>query len=574
MALVGTVFFGIFIGMVTESVESAIANADNGFSKVVASNHILLCGWNSNSTQIIRDLNAVGTSKRIVILVSPSEKEELMEELRDVLSDQQKKKIRISVRTGTPVFANDLNRVAALRASKIILVSPKSASPGEADRRVLSRALALRSAMPFYRGDIVAELSSTHDGRILHSILRDTLARSVATISSDRLLYRFMAQAVRQRGLADCVAQMMGENPRTVFHFRPVATVAPNLVGVPFKDLRPTTIPGAIVCGYIDDSTGKVVIGTTSSKDSPVLSAETQLLLLGMPSRSQAKIANIPESRRAASSDVQTGNALERRKSAVRRMPENVLVCGWRPDSMDEFLNEMDSMLTAGSKVTILDEDAPEALSSQKFKNISVVPVKKKADKYENLAELLGGKSNRYDHILILSSALGTENDSYETVGGGDEDSRTLSSLCYINELLKDRADKGATSVTIEFLNQKVAQIAKEQKEVTNAILPHALSAHISAQAIRDDRLGPVWSELLSQEGREVYLRPASLYINPDMEHASFINLADKAATERDEILIGYIDEDGDTVINPSGPSRFQPQSWSSRDLLITLANE
>lgn len=574
MAIVGTVFFGIFIGMVTESVETSIANADGGLTKVVASNHILLCGWNANSTQIIRDLNAVGTAKRIVILVSPTEKEQMMAELHDALSDEHKKRIRVSVRSGSPIFANDLNRVAAARASKIILVAPRTATADESDRRVLSRALALRSTLPFYRGDIVAELSSTDDGRILRTILHDTQARSVEAISSDRLLYRFMAQAVRHRGLADCVAMMMGKNPRTVFHFRPVSNLAPNLVGVPFSDLRPTTVPGTIICGYFDDMNGKVVIGTAAVKDGPTLTPETQLLVLGLPTRSQSKIANIPESRRISSSEVRPGNVTERRKTSHRRLPENILVCGWRSIGTDEFLTELDSTLTSGSKVTVLDQDAPQLTSVSNFKNITVVPVHKRADTYQNLKDLLAGKSKKYDHILVLSSALGVEGESLEGVVQGDEDSRTLSSLCYINDLLKNREDGGSTTVTIEFLNEKVARIVREHKGVTNTILPHALSAHISAQTIRDNRLNAVWSELLSQEGREVYLRPASLYVNPDMEYASFAGISDKAATERDEIVIGYIGNDGCPVINPTGPLRLQPQPWTSGDQVIVLANE
>jgi voltage-gated potassium channel Kch len=482
----GSVVFGIFIGLVTESVESLIANADAGHSKVVTAGHVLICGWNSNTAQIVRDINAVGTHTRVVVLTSDTDRAEMMDELRDVLSEESKKRISISFRSGNPVFASDLDKVAASRAGtlscfsiliyivlsrnmisianyqspslcicllhsldKIILVAGRGMTADDSDRNVISRALALRSNVPLFAGDIVAELSSPRDERILQGVLKSTKARSVEAISARRLLLRFMAQAVRQRGLADCVAKMMGENTSTVFHVLPIKQVAPNLVGMRFSDVRSTAIPGAILCGYVDAATGQAVFASASTKDTPTLTSATELLVLGQPTTRQARTV-LPSPPGTPSSTL-SASRVASRTAPSRRTSENILVCGWRPD-MEDMLHELDAILPHGSQITILDVDAPEQGAKEvKLKNISLTMVRKRPDQYKNLKLLLGvDERSSFDHVLVLSSALGSTFDSdLVSSGGVDEDSKALSSMVYINLLLNARKDGQNTSVTV-----------------------------------------------------------------------------------------------------------------------------
>jgi ion channel POLLUX/CASTOR len=581
MAMFGMIFFGIFIGMITEAVESGIAAADGGASRVVAANHTLICGWNSNTPKIITDINAVsGTRTKIVLLVAEAEKGAMMDELRDALSEEQQKRISISVRTGTPVLPHDLDKVAASRAGKIILSAARGVSAAESDRRILSRALALRSNVPLFAGDVVAELSSTRDEAILQSVLKDTRARSVQAVSAERLLFRFMAQAVRQVGLADCVAEMMGNNRDTVFHVLPLSKAAPNLVGMNFRDVRPTTIPGAIIAGYVDASTGKVVIATAGAKDSPALTAGTEMLLLGMPSSRQARIATAASSSTGSDEAASKPAAPRRASSGNRRSAEHILVCGWRPDSMTDFLTEMDAILPRGSTVTIVDEDAPDvsgkgAAADFKLKNIALSSVVRSPAQYGTLQGVLGPREKPFDHILVLSSALGRDGEEGKTYTGVEEDSKALTSLCYINQLLRGRKGGAAsTTVTVEFVNEQVAEIARVNETATNIILPHSLSAHIAAQTVRESRLNSVWSELLSQRGKEVYLRPASSYVKSKSGLASFASISTDAALERDEVVVGYLPAEGGCVLNPAGPLRFDVRSWSPNDQVITLAED
>jgi ion channel POLLUX/CASTOR len=569
LALAGTVLFGILVGVVTESVESTIARADSGLSNVVVSGHTLICGWNGNTASVVRDLHALGGKRRIVLLVSAEEKDRVMDELRDVFTEQQKRPLKISVRSGTPLFPGDLTRVAASHAKKIILVSDQNVSAADSDRRILARALALKTYIPSFSGEVVAELSSSREKAALTSILKSTNTQSVQAISSERLLYRFMAQAVRQKGLADIVSKLMGTDSKTIFRVLPVSALARNLVGMNFAAIRPTVVPGCIICGFVDESTGNAVLSTASSKiPLPTLTPSTRLLVLGEPSGSVSSSV----SRTTILSPVTSPtDSILSRRPRIKSTAENILICGWRPD-IREMLTELDGMLHSGSRITILDESAPDPTVEYKFKNIAVTSIRKRPDRFANLKELLQPSEKPYDRVLVLSMALKGDVETGLSIGDVEQDSLVLSTICWLSELLGEPSIQRPTTLTVEFAHDQVGDVVRKDSTVTNSIQPYSLSARISAQTVRDSRLNEVWSELLQQRGREVYIRPISSYIDPVKQVLSFATISDQSALQRDELVVGYVPKDGEAVINPDGPLRYNSRKWSQDDRLIVIA--
>lgn len=578
LAGIGMIVFAIMVGMVTESVESAVQNVDGEMSRVVVSNHVLVCGWSPHVSAILKDVHGVKDLK-VVVLAKPEHKQLMMDDLKETFTAEDRKRVRIFYRPGAPIAPEDLDRVGAARASKIIIVNDREGSAVDADRKVLSRALAIRKNLPDFKGDIVAEINNVRDEDILRSILATTKARSVETVNADQLLFRFMAQAIRQPGLADVVANLMGDNPAYVFHVKSAKEAAPQLVGSNYSDLRPSSVPGSVLCGFYDRS-GKVHIGTSQpgGVDGTTLRPDTNLLLLGNvsgPGTSQDGHVLL-FSPSTASRMQKYGQKLV---SSDKRCPESYLVCGWR-DDMEAMLNELDGILSSGSKITILDEDTPDSIL-QKFKNLSITCVKNRPDVFENLEEILSTKAKPFDHVVLLGSVFG-DNDAPKSRLSQDEDTNTLASLVYVNNLLKKQQAAAAakkqdpikTLVTAEFVSERVAAMAKEQENVTTAILPQNLSAKIAAQTVRESRLNAVWRELLSQKGREVYLRPCGMYKDMPKGPASFTTVADQLAKSADDVVIGYVHTDGRVIINPQQANRFKNRVWDTNDMLIVLSEK
>ncbi|KAI0566727.1 hypothetical protein FGB62_6g126 [Gracilaria domingensis] len=560
LAAIGMVFFAILVGMVTESVESAVHAVDGTGSSVIVKDHILVCGWGSHVSQILKDVSSLSNETPVVVLAKPEKKSIMFSQLREALPDEDLRKLRLFYRPGIPVIKDDLSRVAATRAKKIILVTERHGDPTDADRQTLSRAIALRQNIPGFTGDIVAELRSERDERILKTILQNSRARSVETVNAEKLLYRFMAQAIRQPGLADVVGNLMGDNVSLVFHVQAAHKIAPHLVGSKFNSLKPTSIPGSILCGFVKDGTVKIGLGSDLNVQS-----STELLILGdqrYAANTNGVNASAPEG-----TIIRPGSIT----LAEKKEPESYLICGWRPE-MRHMLKELDEILVRGSKLTILAENAPMK-PPRKLKNLSLSAVQKRADRYENLEDLFHQNPNGFDHIVLLSSTFGES--ELEETGGTEEDTATMASLAYINELLENqregRLNCTDTVVTVEFLNERFAQMAKEQGYVANSILPQNLSAKIAAQTVRDSRLNTVWNQLLSQEGYEVYLRPYGVYQSSDGSCKSFARVSDDISGYGD-VLLGYIRSDGHVKINPGESNRNAPREWSAGDLLIVLS--
>jgi len=72
LAPFGMVVFAILIGMVTDTVQTAVQRADGGLTNVVSNGHIVVLGWNSRTSQTLRDFATSNERKRVVVLASPS----------------------------------------------------------------------------------------------------------------------------------------------------------------------------------------------------------------------------------------------------------------------------------------------------------------------------------------------------------------------------------------------------------------------------------------------------------------------------------------------------------------------
>lgn len=564
LAAIGMVFFAILVGMVTESVESAVQAVDGASSKVVTNNHILICGWSSHVCQMLKDMASVSKRVPVVVLAKPEQKETIFSELREGLSEEEWARLRVLYRPGVPMMEADLSRVAASRARKIILIAERHGDVTDSDRQVLSRAMAVRQNLPAFKGDIVAELRCERDERIVKGILSETKARSVETVNADKLLYRFMAQAIRQPGLADVVAHMMGDDSGSVFHVRRAGEIAPHVVGQKLSDLKCTCLSGSILCGVFENGVAHIGL----DKD-VVIQAQSELLVLG--ERAEGR-----DGGRALQLSRPVGAMIRELKSARycgggQKKAERLLVCGWRAE-MGDMVKELDDVLGRGSKVTIVDEDAPREAVRAGLKRVSVRAVRKRADRYETLEEVIGGERGGFDHVVVLASAIGTDG---EGGGGLEADTQTIASVAYLNELLGEGGGREGrlTVVTVEFVNERVARVAREQGKVANAILPQNLSARIAAQTVRDSRLNAVWKELLSQRGWEVYLRRWGAYGGGgEGKEETFDAVAARVGELSGHVVVGFVRADGEVQLNPPARVRGSARRWRGDDLLVVLA--
>lgn len=90
------------------------------------------------------------------------------------------------------------------------------------------------------------------------------------------------------------------------------------------------------------------------------------------------------------------------------------------------------------------------------------------------------------------------------------------------------------------------------------------------AMVAEDKRISSVLEELFAEEGNEMVMRPAEMYLDQDLEEQlSFYDIMMRARA-RNEILLGFHRESEDApVMNPS--QKAVKQEWSLDDSFIVL---
>lgn len=613
-AAAGMIFFALLVGMVTEGVESSIKRIDSGTSAVVATGHVLVCGWNGHVPRMLASIYQNNPATRVVVLATSRERSELVSELSDVLSLEQRRRIKLMIRPGVPILKEDLARVAAARASRIVLVasSPTGgdavvspAAREEANRLVISRALALRDALPDYKGGVLAELSTPRDEAIVRKILAPTGAR-VHTLNTDLAVHKFLAQATRQPGLCEVITRLMGDAPAETFRVVPVETAAPHLLNRRLSEVSPTAVPGSILCGALDAVTGAIHLGVGNANrvgDAP-LGPGSRLVLLGARPGSKAA-AKVPAADPAGGSTAAAPLLAEeltvpiRSSVTIPKSPESILICGWRPDLV-ATLEELGASVPRGSMVTIVSPEAdlevPKTAGNAKVEHIRGDPGQYEALRMalnrRGLVRRHGRDRPAHDHVLVLSSALngGASELSADSL---EEDSKSLASLAYVIAGLDSDGDgvPDEVHVAAEFMSARVGEIAAAEHAVGNVIMPRVLASRLAAQAVRDSSVYRLWVELLSQQGREVYVRPATEYLGiraeaaadagvntPEPVLASFAQLARSVAAVRDDVVLGYVPVGSDgiegAVLNPTDSDRDTVRAWGPGDQLIVMSDQ
>lgn len=550
LASFGMVVFAILVGMVTETVETTVKNADGYNIDIILSNHLLVVGWSQHTATLLKNV-----SEKSVVVLAPLSESQHIKDASIKLNNGTRK---IHYRPGIPSDLNDLKKVGASRASKILLVATDDGGNDD----VMTGALALSRNLEGFRGDVIVQVKGEKEGGIVKDLLRrGECGKEVESVNAGDLFGRFMAQAVRQPGLADVVERMMGSAGSECFNVVNAGDVAPQLIGRSISEIGPVSIDKFIICGFVDGD-DKVYIENGKSMTATIgnqkVSSDTKLLVLGKINGEDSDTSTI-----SSATVTMMQNAMENNEQYMNKKRENILVLGWR-NHMNAMVHELDSMLPKQSTVTIVSPQCDiNNIPSTTRIQIKTVAIPN-CGTYEAIQSTL---KTKYDHIIVTSTSP-------------SNDSSTLSKLIYINDTITSSPNEEKPIITAEFTDNSIATMAQQQG-FANTMLPQTLGARIAAQAVRNGVLNKVWNELLSQRGKEVYLRRVEQYginFKGDAEKGkmiSFESVVDEVSKKGD-IVVGYLPRfsGGVVKINPQGGSRYAPRVWHPHDVLVVLSNE
>jgi Trk K+ transport system NAD-binding subunit len=458
-------------------------------------------------------------------------------------------------------------RSASIDTASAIIVLAESQDAEESDELAL---LIIRKILKVvsssFSGHVVVEVIDVdNEPRIKHAG-----GELVETVVAKDVITRLMVQCARQPGLAQVWKDILGFDKAEFYLKR-----WPELDGMRFIDVL-ISFPEAIPCGVkVASRNNKILL---NPDDDYKLSEGDEVLVIADDDDSYApSTSSLPEVQKPA------GRANAGAPPAQHvKLVKKVLFCGWQR-GMEDMVPELDRTLGSGSELWILSEVPQEERLevAPEFENVSVIHCAGKPTVKKDLEVL---PIETFDSILLVADGK-TPLDS--------DEQQPLSTLIMIKSIQATRMPyREARAIQIRPAGNARSSWQDELQHSTSQCI--IVSSFLSAQTLsaiedespslpisdemvsmalamvaEDKRISSVLEELFAEEGNEMVMRPAEMYLDQDLEELSFYDIMMRARA-RNEIVLGFHRESEDVpVINPR--EKGVKQEWSLDDSFIVL---
>jgi len=541
ITLGGLFVVSALIGVIATGLDAKIDELRKGRSAVLERDHTLILGWSETIFTILSELEIANESEKdpSVVVLADQDKVEMDDLIREKVHP---KRTRVVTRSGSPIDLNDLAMVSPATARSIIVLAPEAEEP---DAQVIKTVLALTRGADHVdrKYHIIAEI---HDPANLRAAGLVGGAEAVL-IDKRETVAKLVVHAARQSGASVAFLELLdfgGEeiyfNEDPAFHGRPYGETL-----LAYEDCS--------VIGLIDEER-RVELNPPHDR---TIGPGDQLIAVAEDDAALA--AGRPFAGSVIEGTITPG-------SPPNGRPESVLMLGWNRGA-PAVITEFDQFLKPGSDLHVVAEqdEAPALIErcNGQMKNTKVT-FQQGSTTDRDALEALGVE--RFDHVIVLCHAH---------IGDPQRaDARTLVTLLH----LRDIADRrGAEfSIVSEMLDDRNRQLA-EVTQVDDVIVSDKVVSLMMAQISENKHLAQVFTQLFSASGSEIYLRPASEYVQPGAE-ANYATVVE-AARRRGESAIGYrrgaqsrdAESDFGVSINPP---KSEPFEVDGADSVIVLAEE
>lgn len=540
VTLGGIFILSTLIGVLGSGIENKLDELRKGRSFVIEKDHTLILGWSSKVFTIIAELiiaNENQKNPRIVILAD-MDKVEMEDEIRSKIENF--KNTKIICRRGVPNDLTDLN-IANPHASKSIIIL--ASEEGNADPLTIKTILAItnnpdRRESPYH---IVAEIKDEKNLEVAKMVGKD----EIELILTDDIIARIMVQTSRQSGLSIVYTELMDFDGAEIYFKEEKA-----LVGTTFADTVFTYEDSAVIglqyangnvkinpaMDYIIQK-GDQIIAITEDDNTLVVSKDRNLNI------NENSIVNI---------------------NSNKTDSERILLMGWNKRALI-IIREMDNYVGPGSYMKVVssynnDIDVINEIAKN-LKNIQLEFVNADTTSREVIDNL---NINSYNSVQLLCYK--------EEMEMQDADAQTLISLLHIRRIMEETGnDIKIVSEMLDLRNRDLATVTKADDFIVSDKLISLLISQVSENKF----LMPVFDDLFSADGSEIYLKPITNYIKPG-EPVNFYTVTE-SAKRKGETAIGYRiasfahnnNKANGVVVNPAKSAIL---NFTKNDRLIVLA--
>ncbi|XP_009355444.3 ion channel DMI1 isoform X2 [Pyrus x bretschneideri] len=564
----GMLIFAMMLGLVSDAISEKVDSLRKGKSEVIERDHILILGWSDKLGSLLKQLAIANKSVGggVVVVLAERDKEEMELDIAKLEFDFMG--TSVICRSGSPLILADLKKVSVSKARAIIVLASDE-NADQSDARALRVVLSLTGVKEGLRGHVVVEMSDL-DNEPLVKLVGGEL---IETVVAHDVIGRLMIQCALQPGLAQIWEDILGFENAEFYIKR-----WPQLDGLRFENVL-ISFPDAIPCGIkVAVDGGKIIL---NPDDNYVMKEGDEVLVIAEDDDTYAPCP-FPE--------VCAGYCPKTVEPP--KYPEKILFCGWRRD-IDDMIMVLEAFLPPGSELWMFNE-VPEkerdkkltdgGLDVSRLENIKLVHREGNAVIKRHLENL---PLETFDSILILADESLEDSVVHS-------DSRSLATLLLIRDIQSKRLpdkDTKATSLRLsafshsswiremqqasdksiiisEILDSRTRNLVSVSR-ISDYVLSNELVSMALAMVAEDKQINRVLEELFAEEGNEMCIKPAELYLY-DQEELSFYDIMLRGR-QRQEIVIGYrLVNTERAIINPSPKS--ERRKWSHDDVFVVIS--
>lgn len=532
--LFGVLVVASLIGVISAAFDDQITKLRKGKSAVIESGHTVILGWNPKVFTIISELVVANESERkpAIVVLADRDRVDMEEEIKEKVGSTAN--TRVICRSGDPLDQDEILRANPFEAKSIIVLSDDEAADPDAMTIKTTLALTNHPSRPEGEISVVGEVRHPSNLGIAQLVGKDE-AQWVLPLET---ISKLTVQTCRQSGLSRVYSELLQFEGDEMYF-----TEQPSLVGKTYIECQ-YQFPTSTVIGIVTEH--EAVLNPPVDR---VLAEGEQLIVI-------AEDDSTIELGEPGHPDLSKLGTDRPGPDATER----TLILGSH-SQLPLILAELSEYSPEGSHVTVVSDQPMPRLST--YENLTVDIREGDTTDRDLLVSL---EPHTYDHILVLAYR---EHLDIETA-----DSRTLITLLHMRELASEYGqDFNIVSEMLDDRNRRLAEVTKADDFIVSDNLISRMMAQISENA----QLNEVYSGLFSADGAEIYLRPASWYVQLHTPVDFYTVL--EGASRRNETAIGYRERtpessgDGQANIRIN-PAKTEERVYDEDDLIIVFAED
>lgn len=530
VTLCGLFFTSVLIGIINSGIENKMTELQRGKSVVFERDHIVMLGFGETAILILKQLVISGENQRrqVIVILDDKRKADIENEIRLKIPDP--KTTRFVCRSGKPSNIFDL-KMCSPETCRCVIVTCDD------DYSSLQAILAMSKIIDAHECPGIHITTTVNDTKNIDA-MRIAGAGRVETINLQRTISRIIAHSCLQPGISAVFTELFNFEGNEIY----VEAIA-GAAGMRF-DRANLRFCSSTLIGLVRN--GKPMVNPPSET---IINNDDKLILIA----ADDGVSSLADNEGRFDPDA-FADALP----ACKR-PLKLLILGNSPLLL-EILSEEDKYLISGSQIKIAfppdDPTAYEQLERIQLSHSETIVVPCDIYSRECLEKLL---TDEIDNVLVLSDLSVSRNES---------DTKNMMLLLYLRDIAVKRGLR--FSMTTEIQNTENQKLISS-RESSDYVISRFITAMITAQVSQTRQLAAIFTELLNEEGSEVYLRPAAEYVSLDAQVDFYT--ASASTARRNEVFIGYRKKVApgqyETRINPAKAERIM---FSPDDDFIVLA--